>query len=447
MTGLHISSPRKPNVSFPFPRLRASIKRVTASHPLLALLPILAVYASIPTVIGAGETLADEPQYLAFARNLVHGHYAVHPGWDWLSHGPGVPTLIAPFVAAKAPILATRIFAGAVVLFGAVLVFFKLADRVLERLPALVCAYLFAAYWPFLLQIRAVHNEPLTVFLVVALAHRTAVWSRTRRRRDVVLTALIIACLALTRIEYGYLLIVWIAIAICSLALRQRPDVARYAIASSLLALVLCVPYLAYTQSVTHRLFYWGTSGGQQLYWMDTGLSRDYGNWHSPHEVFSKPGLAPHRLLFNSIEARPPEHWNSELQSVALRNIRKHPLLYVRNLAFNAGRQILNVPYSYDAKQVGAGKVLFYSVANLAVIAAAALGLRAIQRRRQHWPPMVLLLTWFSVSSFCVHAVVASYARMFVPTVPALAAIALYAAPLKYRRHVEEHVTPPQVDA
>jgi len=403
----------------------------------------LVVYVSIPVVIGTGETLADEPQYLAFSHNLLHGHYAVHPGWDWLSHGPGAPILIAPFVAAKAPILAIRIFAGAVVLFGAVLVFFRLADSVLKRGPALICAYLFAAYWPFLVQIRGVHNEPLAVFLVVALAHRTAVWSRTRRRRDVALTVLILASLALTRIEYGYLLIAWIVIAICSLALHRRPNVARYAIASSLLALVLCVPYLAYTQSVTHRFFYWGSSGGQQLYWMDTGLSQDYGNWHSPHEVFSKPGLAPHRLLFNRIEARPPEDWDSELQSVATRNIRRHPLLYIRNVAFNAGRQILNLPYSYDAKQVSAGKVLFYSVANLAVIAAAALGVRAVRRRREHWPPMVLLLTWFSVSSFCIHVVVASYARMLVPTVPALLAIALYAAPLKYRRHVQERVTPP----
>jgi len=177
---------------------------------------------------------------------------------------------------------------------------------------------------------------------------------------------------------------------------------------------------------------------------MDTGLSQDYGNWHSPGEVFSKPGLAPHRLLFRSIEDRPRENWNGELLSVALRNVRKHPLLYLRNAAFNVGRQVLNVPYSYDAKQVGAGKVLFYGVANLAVIIAAAMGLRAVRLRRQHLSPMVLLLTWFSVSSFCIHVVVASYARMFVPTVPALAAIALYAAPLRYWRRVQDDGTPPR---
>ena len=66
---------------------------------------------------------------------------------------------------------------------------------------------------------------------------------------DVVSTAVILASLALVRVEFGYLLIVWIVIAAASLALRRRADVARYALASSVLALILCIPYLAYTQS------------------------------------------------------------------------------------------------------------------------------------------------------------------------------------------------------
>ena len=114
MTDLRISSPRKPTSSSPFPRLRASSNRIAESHPLLGLLPILVVYASIPVVIGTGQTLVDEPAYLSFAHNLLDGHYAAaRIGWNGLSHGPGVPALIAPFVAAKAPILATRIFAVA----------------------------------------------------------------------------------------------------------------------------------------------------------------------------------------------------------------------------------------------------------------------------------------------------------------------------------------------
>ena len=414
-----------PSVSNCFPRLRASVKSIAKWRPLLVLLPILPVYASIPVVLGpGGGQLGDEPVYLYYARALVHGHYAEAPSWSWISHGPGLPAVLTPLVAAHAPILAARIFVGPVVLFCAVVVFFRVADMLLDRMRALVCAYLFAAYWPFLPLLRSIHNEPLTVLLVVALAHRIAVWSRSRRRRDVVITGVILASLALVRVEFGYLLVLWIVIVAASLALRRRADVARYALASSVLALILCIPYLAYTQSVTHRFFYWSGSGGAQLYWMDTGRSQDEGDWHGRQEVFTNPNLAAHRALFREIEARPPEDWDTELQSAAFRNIRQHPLLYVRNLVLNDSRLVLNVPYSY--KPIKWPSILFYGVANLTLIVAAALSLLAIRRRRQPMPPMPLLLAWFSVTTFAIHTVVAALTQHLVPIVPALAALALY---------------------
>lgn len=415
-----------PSVSSRFARVRALIKSIADSHPLLVLLPILPVYASIPVLLGPGGNMGDEGIFLKFARNLVHGHYALAPGWTWLAHGPGLPLVLTPFVAAHAPILAARIVVGPAILFCAVAVFFKVADMVLDRKRALVCAYLFAAYWPFEKVLRVIYDEPLTVLLVVALAHRIAVWSHSRRRRDVVITGVILAALALVRVEFGYLLIVWIIIAAGALALRQRADVARYALASSVLALILCIPYLAYTQSVTDQYFYWSSSGGAQLYWMDTGRSQDEGDWHNPPLVFSDPNLAAHRALFRKIQARPPKDWDTELRNAAFRNIRQHPLLYVRNLVLNFSRQVFNEPYSYTPFKWGT--VLFYGLPSLVLIIAAGLSLRAIRRRRQAMSPAPLLLAWFSVTTFALHTVVAAYARMLVPIVPALAVIALYGA-------------------
>jgi hypothetical protein len=403
-----------------------AFRRIAESNPTLLLLPILLVYASIPVVLGPGASTGDEGAYLAFAKRLVHGHYALAPGWVWLAKGPGLPIVLTPFVAFHAPVLAARVFVGPIALFCAVVVFLKVADMVLERTWALASAYLFAAYWPTLALLRVIHDEPLCVLLVVSLVHRIGVWSRYRRRRDVLISGAILAWLALVRVEFGYLLIVWIVIAASSLALRRGVNVARNVLASSLVALILCIPYLAYTQSVTHRFFYWSTSGGAQLYWMDTGRSSDLGNWISPLEVFTNLQLAPHRALFRQIEASPPQDWDTNLSNAAFRNIRHHPLLYGRNLILNGSRQVLNVPYSYTRFKWRS--ILFYGLVNITLIAAAALSVRAMRRRLEVVPPVPLLLAWFSLTTFAIHTAVGAEARMFVEIVPALAGIMLYGA-------------------
>jgi hypothetical protein len=408
------------------PRLRLLIKAAAARRPAVLLLPILPLYASIPLLFDPGRNPGDEPVYLYYAHNLLHGHYAEPPGWAWITHGPGLPVILTPFVAVHAPILLTRILVGPVVLFCAVLVFFKIADMLLHRTGALVCASLFAAYWPFLPLLKYVGNEPLCVLLIVALAHRLVVWSRSHRRRDVVIAGVILGCLTLVRVEYGYLLVAWIVIAGALLALRRRGDVVRCVLAASLLALVLCVPYLVYTQSVTNRFFYWSGSGAQQLYWMDTGRSQDYGDWQSVQDVFSTSKLSALRPVFRKIEANPAKDWDSELMNVAIRNIRRHPFLYIRNLVLNASRMVLNVPLSDTPVKLKS--LLFYGLANLAFIAAAAVSLLAMRRRRQPLPPAPLLLVWFSVSTFVLHTLVAAYPAYFVLVVPALAVVALYGA-------------------
>jgi hypothetical protein len=64
------------------------------------------------------------------------------------------------------------------------------------------------------------------------------------------------------------------------------------------LGMAVCIPYLVYTYSNAHRIFYWSDSGGSQLYWMASGQSSDLGDWHNSPTVFTDPHLAPHRPFF-----------------------------------------------------------------------------------------------------------------------------------------------------
>jgi 4-amino-4-deoxy-L-arabinose transferase-like glycosyltransferase len=332
--------------------------------------------------------------------------------------------MLVPFVAVHVPILLVRVIVGPLALFFAVVIFFKIADILVSRTAALAAAYVFAAYWPFLALLSYVSNEPLCVLLVAAATHRLVVWSRSHRRRDVVIAGVLLGYLTLVRVEFGYLLIAWIVIASITLLARQARDLARFALASSLIALLVCVPYLAYTQSVTNRFFYWSGSGAQQLYWMDTGRAQDYGDWWSTSEVESNAAFASLRPVFRRIEAHTPRDWDSKLMTVAVRNIENHPFLYLRNVAYNIGRLVVNEPYSNTPVRLRS--LAFYGLANIAVAAAVAASLLAMRRRRQRLPGPVLLLLWFAGTTFVLHALVSAYAAYTVLIVPALGVVVLY---------------------
>jgi 4-amino-4-deoxy-L-arabinose transferase-like glycosyltransferase len=401
---------------------------------------------AVLVVLAAGLLLAltawfpkhpsDEAGYLTLAHDLTHGQYT---GLGWrpasplpqpdpakpdLWFGPGLPVVLAPLAAAGAPLWLMRLV-GPLCLLAAALLLHRLLARRAPPRAALLAAAALVLYVPFYVLLPNLHSEPLAILLVVAVLAclERALW--TGRRRYVALGGLAVGWLAVTRVEYGWICILALAGCLAWWAVARTAD-ARRASAIFAAGLALCVPWLAFTYSVTKQPLVWGNSGPLSLWWMSSPEPQDLGDWRGgAHEILvSDPLLKPHRAYFRRLEALPPEEQNRRLEHAALANIRAHPGKFAKNVAANLSRMWFDFPFSAKPERLGA---LFYALPNALLLGALALSaLLFAQARRM--PVEARLFAGFGVAVLAVHAVVAAYPRMLMPLVPIAIALVTYAA-------------------
>jgi hypothetical protein len=395
----------------------------------ISLLPILGAYTLV-SVLKPHPAGTDEAAYIGYAKNLTHGRYAqphtLNPS-AFLWHGPGLPAFLAPLVALHAPLGLMRVLAGPVLMFAALCVFQQLARPYVSERAALAATYGLALYLPFLTVVGDIYVEPLAT-LCLTLAVFFMVRSYRGGRRDHLWAGIALAALALCRVEYGYVLLAALLLSGAWL-LARRSAAARHSTIAAAVALVLCVPWLGYTYSLTSKPFYWGNSGGDSLYWMSA--PGNLGDWHSGNEVFRVPQLASFRPLFTELGHLAPVAQDDRLRQVALRNLRNHPLHYLANIGRNIGRLLVNAPYSFAAgkwrfsltrEKQGA---LTYAVPNVILLGLLAIALVVGIRRRERLGPEILPIAVLIALGFAVHVPVAAYARFVIPLVPATAWLVL----------------------
>ena len=400
-----------------------------STRNMISLLPILGAYTLV-SVLKPHPAGTDEATYIGYARNLTHGLYArphtLNPS-AFLWHGPGLPAFLAPLVALNAPLGLMRVIAGPVLLFAALCVFNGLARLYVSERAARVATYGLALYLPFLTVIGDIYVEPLAT-LCLTLAVFFGVRSFRGGRRDHLWAGIALAALALCRVEYGYVLLAALLLSSAWLLLR-RSAAARHSAIAVALALVLCIPWLGYTYSLTSKPFYWGNSGGDSLYWMTA--PGNLGDWHSGTEVFTMPQLAGARPLFTRLSRLTPVAQDDRLQRAALENIRHDPARYLANAGRNVGRLLFNVPYSFGAatspfsftrEKKGA---LVYAVPNALLLGLLAVALVVGIRMRRRLGPEIVPIAVLIALGFAVHVPVASYARFVIPLVPAAAWLVL----------------------
>ncbi|WP_172885329.1 hypothetical protein [Mucilaginibacter gotjawali] len=127
-----------------------------------------------------------------------------------------------------------------------------------------------------------------------------------------------------------------------------------------LAAMLVTLPYLVYTYSLTGKAFYWGDSGGMSLYWMSSPFDHEYGDWKVPnltnnqYPILFKSAEAVNLLKKNhSKEIKDIQKHNEFEQDVlfkqkALENIKKKPFKFLKNYYYNFSRMLFNFPYSYS---------------------------------------------------------------------------------------------------
>jgi hypothetical protein len=381
-------------------------------------LPLLGIYVALAVISPGFAPEGDEGVYLRYAERITHGYYsdASISDADYLWYGPGLPALLSPAVAVGLPVELIRLL-GAAFLFGAVLVFDLMLRGVLRANQALVGAYALGLYVPAWILVPHIYTEPLALLcIVVGMLFMSRALAGGSRWHTVVAGAAF-AGLALTKVAFG-----WIVTALLLLfgaawlvqRARGRASAAGRPAAVFAIALVLCLPWLAFTYAKTDRVFYWSNSGGLSLYWIASPYESDLGAWHPIDE----PTRPEHARFFRSIRTLGPVEHDVALQRRAREWITDDPVGYVRNVMVNTGRILFGAPYPDQADQPL--RPLLYGVPNALLLGALALSLPVLVRRRRELPPEATPFAAFAAVTVAFHVLLSADPRMLLPVVPAV---------------------------
>jgi 4-amino-4-deoxy-L-arabinose transferase-like glycosyltransferase len=304
------------------------------------------------------------------------------------------------------------------VLLGcAALLFHRLLRVRLAPRAALGWTYAFGLYVPFLSVVTEVHKEPLAILLVVV-----AMTALTRAlgggsRLTPAAAGLALGALAMVRFEYGWVMIALLVLALLRWAVRRQDPAARRLVAIAAVAVVACVPWLAYTYGRTGHAMYWGTSSGESLFWMSPTVPGETGQWHSPQVIAKDPALATLRGPFRRVNRLDPVQRDLALRRQAVANVRARPAQYARNLVANVGRLFWAVPMRPRPSLLRTGADVLFNTLLLAALARAGVGL---WRRRRDLPAEAAPIAVFAVLAIAAHLPASASPRMLLPVVPAL---------------------------
>jgi len=237
--------------------------------------------------------------------------------------------------------------------------------------------------------------------------------------RHLLLAAAAFGYLALTKVIFGYVIAVVIVLSLAFLVLRRRTGPTATVLSIGVLALILCVPWLLYTHSVTGRAFAWGT-GGSSLYWISTPYEMEYGDWQDAATVFGNESLrANHGALYQRLEGRTILEQDAMFVDAAKNNLAQHPAKYLANVACNIGRLVFNYPFSYTAQKPTS---FLYIIPNsLLVIPAILAGLGLLwQLFSRNLAADKAAVLGFLVISFGGSALLSASARQLTILVPVL---------------------------
>jgi 4-amino-4-deoxy-L-arabinose transferase-like glycosyltransferase len=232
------------------------------------------------------------------------------------------------------------------------------------------------------------YSEVFTVFLVSLLVYfltRAFTDDAVKTKKYLYLSGFVFGYIALTKIIFGYvLLFMLIGSAVLWLMKRQSVNY-RKGIVISLLAFATVIPYLSYTYYLTGRLFYWGTTGGNNLYWMSSLSEDEYGSWFPDPATNGNVGIPLvstdngtekggamnlknrttyipgaedsirkyHLQDFEEINKFTGPERDDAYKKIVMKNIKANPVKFIKNCISNVGRILFNYPYSYTPQKPG----------------------------------------------------------------------------------------------
>jgi hypothetical protein len=387
----------------------------------IRLLPLFILYLAVFFVL-AKDSLdyGDELRYATCAENLTNGFYAPSDTRA-LPNGPGYPLLLTPFALLGIPWYWAKML-NPVFMFLAVCFIYAALRNYMTEKTALFFSYLFGLYPPFYAELWFLLTETFALMLVSLFALLTIKWYSSGRYRYMLSAAVVFALIALTKVFFGY---VALAVLLLSLILSKLSNTFRKTVPIYAIALLLCVPYLIYTYSITGKIFCWSNWGGYTLYWNYTLGPDEIGGWKSTEKVATRPELAHHRPFFEKLQKLDCVQRDELMKKKAIENILKHPRKALLNYICNWGRLLLNFPFSYKYQHP---RTLLYIVPNSIFLGAILLSLYPLIKLRRHLPPAIVHACAVSVVYIAGHSFLLAGARYLCTIIPFIFIVLTYTA-------------------
>ncbi|MGI4020858.1 MAG: hypothetical protein ACRYFA_05075 [Janthinobacterium lividum] len=377
------------------------------------LLPFLLLYLMICVAFAPHNFVDDEERYIRFAKNILNGFYSPPPPNIDLWNGPGYPAVIVPFLLIKLPLMALRILNGLLLYCSLVLVY-KTIIMYASKKSALIYTFLLGLYFPVFEKLPLILTECLTWFLISLLGYlfikignqKTITW------KSILLCSCTIAFLTLTKVVFGYVIVAMILICLLLLLFPGfRVHAKRFTYIFSL-ALLLCVPYLGYTYSLTNKVFYWTNSGSWSLFNMSAPYPNDWGDWKDNPQMLADPNykaFADSVLKLSSLDRE------AAYKTKAIANIKKYPKKYLVNCVANVGRMFFSYPFTNMEQDV---KTYFTIIPNMFVVVFIVLTLGLTAFHYQKMPEALILILLFILIYLAGSTLVSAFRRMFYITMP-----------------------------
>jgi len=326
---------------------------------------------------------------MRYAVNLSNGFYTDTENPEF-GNGPGYPIVLAPLALFNIPYIYFKIL-NAVFLLLAVIFFFKSISGLVAPKIAIAFSYLMGLYPPALKWMVFFYSESFALFLMCGFFYffLKTQGQNSKWKTNALISALFMGFLALTKVIFGYVILTVVAISLLMLLIKRtrKMKVATLVFAG---AFLFCIPYLAYTYSLTGKTMYWGSQGGKILYWRASPYPNEYGDWISEDVVlghrnddYNETAMISknHRAFFEDLKSYPIVQRDELLKKKAIENMKAYPVKYLQNTAATALRLFFNYPFSYTPQKVTS---YFYILPNgvllLFLISAVLLALKRPKR-------------------------------------------------------------------
>ena len=186
---------------------------------------------------------------------------------------------------------------------------------------------------------------------------------------------------------------------------------------------------MIYIYQLTGRVLYWSTTAGSTLYWASTPYKEEYGDWklelkQGPVHMgnYNIPGvedslIAHHQKDYDEVYKYKGVEQDDAFKRIAFNNIKKHPLKYLQNCVYNAGRLVFHYPFSQALQRP---KTLLILPVNGIIFTLMLFCLIPTLRnwRKLSYPIRFMLLFVFLYLG--ASTMVTAYVRMFTIIVPIL---------------------------